>query len=330
MKKNILLIYGGGGTEHEISEVSARFLKTQVDSNVFNVYEVEIKHDSSWSFEGKEVWLDFNSCLFIDQQKECTIDLVIPCLHGFPGETGDLQSYLEMIKVPFIGCGSETSKICFNKASTKLWLESSKIPTTPFITVSSPNEEQLQTAHDFFKLHKSVFVKATNQGSSVGCYPVNSEDELADTVMAAYALSPYVIIEKSIKGRELEVAVFEYNNSIHCTPPGEIVCPSQFYSYDEKYNKESQTKTFIEAPNLSKQQMNKIKNYALKAFEVLKLRHLCRVDFFLADDGEIFINEINTFPGMTPISMFPKMMEHHGVSFKNFFAQILDSSLTKK
>lgn len=327
MKKNVLLIFGGGGTEHEVSQVSAKCLKNQIDSEKYNVVDIEIKHDGSWKHYSDDVEINFSGELIVNNKKLFQVDLVIPCLHGFPGETGDLQSYLEMIKVPYIGCSSETSKLCFNKISTKLWLESSQIPTTPFLTITSPSDEQLKQVQDFYSKHGDLFIKASNQGSSVGCYPVNNKDEIADTIMAAYALSPYVLVEKQIQGRELEVSVFEFDSEVHCTVPGEIVCPSKFYSYEEKYAQKSDTKTFIEAKNLTVDQIDKIKELAIKAFDVLKLRHLARIDFFFTNDGEIYINEINTFPGMTPISMFPKMMENYGVKFNEFFSQTIEKSL---
>ena len=120
MKKNILLIYGGGGTEHEVSQVSANFLRSQIDEHKYNIVDIEIKHDGSWKKDLDKVEINFDGELLINGTIAFKIDLVIPCLHGFPGETGDLQSFLEMIKVPYIGSNSESSKLCFNKISTKV------------------------------------------------------------------------------------------------------------------------------------------------------------------------------------------------------------------
>lgn len=329
MKKNLLLIYGGGGTEHEVSVVSSQYLKSQIDEDIYNIVEVEITHEGIWKHFSDTVELNFNGELVVNGKAAFKIDIVIPCLHGFPGESGDLQSFLEMMNIAYIGCNSETSKLCFNKISTKLWLEAYKIPTTPFLAINSCDDEELKKVVDFQNKHNELFIKASNQGSSVGCFQLKDASEIADTVMAAFALSPYVLVEKDIEGRELEVSVFKYNNEIHATAPGEIVCPKNFYSYEEKYDDVSGTKTMVEAEGLSQTQIKKIKELAIKASHVLKLRHLSRIDFFLTNEGEIFINEINTFPGMTPISMFPKMMENDGVKFKDFLAQILTDSITK-
>lgn len=327
MKKNLLLIYGGGSTEHEVSIISAQYLKSQIDDKKYNIVEVEITHDGTWKHYSDTVEINFQKELVVNGKPLFEVDIVIPCLHGFPGETGDLQSFLEMIGIAYIGCNSETSKLCFNKISTKLWLEAYDIATTPFLAINSASEEELLKVEEFQKIHSELFIKASNQGSSVGCFPLKEASEIADTVVAALALSPYVVVEKSIEGRELEVSVFSYNNEVHATVPGEIVCPTKFYSYEEKYANKSDTKTMIEAENITPAQVEKIKEMAIKAYHVLKLRHLSRIDFFLTNQGEIYINEINTFPGMTPISMFPKMMENYGVQFKDFLSQTIDESI---
>lgn len=329
MKKNLLLIYGGGGTEHEVSMVSSGFLKSQIDEDLYNIVEIEITHAGVWKHYSDTVEINFNGELVVNGKVAFKVDIVVPCLHGFPGETGDLQSFLEMNGIPYIGCNSETSKLCFNKISTKLWLEAYNIATTPFLAINSCDDEELKRVEDFQKVHKELFIKASNQGSSVGCFPLKDPSEISDTVVAAFALSPYVVVEKNIEGRELEVSVFRYNNEIHATVPGEIICPNKFYSYEEKYQDESKTQTMIEAQGLTTSQIKKIKEMAIKSYQVLKLRHLSRIDFFLSKDGEILINEINTFPGMTPISMFPKMMENYGVKFKDFLSQILKDSIAE-
>lgn len=327
MKKNLLLIYGGGSTEHEVSIISAQYLKSQIDDKKYNIVEVEITHDGTWKHYSDTVEINFQKELVVNGKPLFEVDIVIPCLHGFPGETGDLQSFLEMIGMAYIGCNSETSKLCFNKVSTKLWLEAYDIATTPFLAINSASEEELLKVEEFQEIHSELFIKASNQGSSVGCFPLKEASEIADTVVAALALSPYVVVEKSIEGRELEVSVFSYNNEVHATVPGEIVCPTKFYSYEEKYADKSDTKTMIEAENITPAQVEKIKEMAIRAYHVLKLRHLSRIDFFLTNQGEIYINEINTFPGMTPISMFPKMMENYGIQFKDFLSQTIDESI---
>lgn len=318
MKKNILLVKGGGGTEHDISLVSSKYLKSNIDTSLYNVIDILIDKDFTWRDENLNiVELNFNKEL-IGPNFKIKIDAAIPCIHGYPGETGDIQSYFEMIKLPYIGCGSEASKLAFNKISTKLWFKDLGIPNTPFMLCSDESIETLNNAASFFDEHKNIFIKASNQGSSVGCYPVTKKEDVEHFLKEAFKFSPYVLIEKTVNARELEVSVFEFNGEIKTTVPGEINCPSKFYSFEEKYNQHSKTTTSIVAENVPEQISSKIREYAHKAFSSLKLRHLSRIDFFLCDDGNIYLNEINTFPGMTPISMFPKMMENSGVKFYDF------------
>lgn len=321
MKKNLLLIFGGGGSEHDISIVSSKYLKSSINTEDFNIIEVEITKNDGWKSNNKKSNLDFDGYLNIEGKEKVKIDFVVPCIHGFPGETGDLQSYLELIKLPYLGCNSESSKICFNKALTKLWLDKVGIATTPFIILSDNSKDSLLQIRDFYNEHGSLFVKASNQGSSVGCYPLTDLNKLEDIIQEAFSLSDFVIVEKNITGRELEVSTFEYKNQIHASKPGEIICPSKFYSFEEKYNNSSHTETAIEAKNLTDEQVIKIQTMAKNAFQCLKLSDLSRIDFFLTQEGEIFINEINTFPGLTPISMFPKMMENYGVKFKDYLSE---------
>lgn len=320
--KNILLVVGGGGTEHEISLISSEYIASQVDSNKFALYQVEITKNHEWKYQGQSCSINFNRELEFGSNK---VDLhaAIPCIHGYPGETGDIQSFFELIKLPYFGCNPQTSILCFNKLATKLLLESYGVQTTPFIQIINPDETDL--ASQFFNKHKSVYVKATNQGSSVGCYKVDKLEELTARIKEAFQFSPFVILEKNISGRELEVAAFEYNGEIHTTVPGEIICPNDFYTYEEKYATDSATTTETVAKNIPDTVLTEIAGQSQLAFKALKLRHLSRIDFFYTDEGEVLINEINTFPGHTKISMFPSMMENHGVKYSDFINQHLDS-----
>lgn len=323
MKKNLLLICGGAGTEHDISIISAKYLRSQIDQDVYNIIDIEINKDFEWVHYNEKILIDFSGQLVLRDDSKVQIDAVIPCIHGYPGETGDLQSFFEMIKVPYFGCNSETSKICFNKILTKLWLDKVGIKTTPFIVLNENNSKSISEVEKFFDAHGSLFIKASNQGSSVGCYPLHTKDKTSEILDKAFALSDFVLVEKELTGRELEVSTFEYQGRVHATVPGEIVCPSKFYTFEEKYDSDSGTKTFVEAQGLTQEQILSIQDIAKSAFTSLKLKDLSRIDFFLTHDGQILVNEINTFPGLTPISMFPKMMENYGVKFSDFITERL-------
>lgn len=323
MKKNLLLIYGGGSTEHDVSIVSAEYLRTKINKEIYTIIDIEINKDFEWINEGKKLSLNFNGDLILADKSHLKIDIVVPCIHGYPGETGDLQSYLEMIGMPYFGCSSESSKICFNKIITKLWLDKVGIETTPFLALTENSTESLVKVESFFEEYGSLFVKASNQGSSVGCYPLHKKDLIKETIHSAFSLSDFVLVEQELTGRELEVSAFEYQGEVHATNPGEIICPSKFYSFEEKYKDSSDTKTFVEAQDLTDEQKSAINEMAVSAFKTLKLKDLSRIDFFLTSSGHILINEINTMPGMTPISMFPKMMENYGIKFSDYMTERL-------
>lgn len=325
MKKNILVMSGGGGCEHEISLVSAAHLKSLLKGHPdFEVFDLEIKKNGDRVTDKNELveLRRAGQLVFLETEKSIDIDYFIPCFHGYPGETGDIQSLFEMMGKPYLGSGSEGSILAFNKVSTKLWLDALSIPNTPWVFLST--EAETDKALVFFEKHKDVFVKASSQGSSVGCYHVTDKAELITSLKKAFELSPFVIVEKTIDARELEVAVFEYQGAVHATWPGEVVCPSKFYSYEEKYDPKSQTFTHTRASGLDEELVETIKGHALQAFKGLKLRHLSRIDFFWnPNTGELYLNEINTFPGMTPISLFPKMVEAYGVKLKDYLTDII-------
>ena len=310
-KKNVLLLCGGGSTEHDVSLVSVKNIRDCLGSLPdVNLKTVEINKSGEWIDEsGKKFVLDPKM-----------FSLAIPCIHGYPGETGDIQSYFEMIGLPYLGCNSETSKMCFNKITTKLWATALGVANTPYIFITDFTDAHLQEAKKFCSLHGDVVVKASNQGSSVGCYLVEKSHDPTETIKKAFAFSPFVLMEKRLHPRELEVSVYEFDGKLQISYPGEIICPSKFYSYEEKYSQESQTTTETKAKDLSDEVVAKITEYSTRLYYGLKIRHLSRIDFFL-DGNEIYLNEINTFPGLTPISMFPKMMEANGHSFKAFLSQ---------
>ncbi|PJG58819.1 D-alanine--D-alanine ligase [Aeromonas cavernicola] len=324
---HVLLLCGGGGAEHEVSLRSANFLEKQLSLLPHvDVTRVEIFADRWLSADGRECKLGLDKLLSFDNMAR-VVDYVVPCIHGYPGETGDLQSFLELAGLPYLGCGAEASKICFNKVTTKLWLSAIGIPNTPYLFLTEQDETSIATARDALAQWGRVFIKAASQGSSVGCYAASNDAELVKGIRDAFGYSDQVLIEKAVKPRELEVAVYQYGDQLVATYPGEICVPQdKFYSYEEKYSSTSHTETALRAQGLTPAQADAIHGYAIKAFRQLKLSHLSRIDFFLTEDGEILLNEINTFPGMTSISMFPKLLAHHGHSFDHFLAQILHNA----
>lgn len=318
---HVLLLCGGGSAEHEVSLVSANFIEQQLKAiDGVSYTRVEMTKNEGWLDSNQHPCeLNLDKTLSVVGEQRIAIDYVIPCVHGFPGETGDLQSLFDLAGLPYLGCGAEASTNCFNKITTKLWFDALNIPNTPYVFLSENTEDAHQQAQAALTKWGKVFVKAACQGSSVGCYSVANSEQLRVAVNNAFGYSNQVLIEKTIKPRELEVAAYQFGDQLIITKPGEVSCPDdKFYSYEEKYSTDSLSTTQVEANNLTSEQIEAIQDYARKAFEQMKLKDLSRIDFFLSEDDEILLNEINTFPGMTPISMFPKMLENYGHSFTDF------------
>ncbi|MDA0148330.1 D-alanine--D-alanine ligase [Vibrio sp. LaRot3] len=328
-KTSILLLCGGGSSEHEVSLVSANYLQSQLElTEEFSVIRVEMKKDGWFTENGELALLDTNTGQLNFADTSLHIDFVVPCIHGFPGETGDIQSLLELSGIPYLGCRAEASTNSFNKITSKLWYDALGIPNTPYLFLSEDNQESYTRSVEAFNQWGSVFVKAACQGSSVGCYKVTELSELQKAISDAFTYSDQVLVEQAVKPRELEVAAYEYNGELVLTKPGEVKAPEDaFYSYEEKYAETSHSTTDIEAQNLTEDQLESIRVNAEKVFKQMKLRHLSRIDFFLTPDGQIYLNEVNTFPGMTPISMFPKMLENNGDKFHEFLAYCVNSSI---
>ncbi|EPE2666404.1 D-alanine--D-alanine ligase [Vibrio parahaemolyticus] len=328
MIKNILLLCGGGSSEHEISLLSANFVEQQLNliQNV-KVTRVEIKNEGWVTDQGELVYLDLNTKQLCSNESNQTIDFIVPCIHGFPGETGDIQSLFEIAGIPYLGCGPEASSNSFNKITSKLWYDALDIPNTPYLFLTRNDEHAHRQAEQAFEKWGKVFVKAARQGSSVGCYSVTKKQAIAKAVNDAFGYSDQVLVEKAVKPRELEVAAYEMNGELHITKPGEVIAPDgAFYSYDEKYSSSSHSLTEVEAKNLTQQQIDKIRHASETVFKQMNLRHLSRIDFFLTEDNEIYLNEVNTFPGMTPISMFPKMLQNNGHKFHEFLEDCINSA----
>ncbi|MDF4257794.1 D-alanine--D-alanine ligase [Vibrio parahaemolyticus] len=327
MIKNILLLCGGGSSEHEISLLSANFVEQQLNliQNV-KVTRVEIKNEGWVTNKGELVYLDLNTKQLCSNESNQTIDFIVPCIHGFPGETGDIQSLFEIAGIPYLGCGPEASSNSFNKITSKLWYDALDIPNTPYLFLTRNDEHAHRQAEQAFEKWGKVFVKAARQGSSVGCYSVTKKQAIAKAVNDAFGYSDQVLVEKAVKPRELEVAAYEMNGELHITKPGEVIAPDgAFYSYDEKYSSSSHSLTEVEAKNLTQEQIDKIRHASETVFKQMNLRHLSRIDFFLTEDNEIYLNEVNTFPGMTPISMFPKMLQNNGHKFHEFLEDCINS-----
>lgn len=347
MKKNLLILFGGESSEHEVSEISAYNVIKAIDTDEYNIFKIGITKKGIWYlYEGDNEfikggkWEQFNnkrafispcksySGIVVENQdkfEKIPIDVCYPVLHGKNGEDGTIQGLLTLAGIKFVGCGCMSSALCMDKVMAKMIFEENGIPHTPYVYMKKGDniEEFIKEVAE--KIGYPCFVKPSNAGSSVGAKKVKEEAELFGAINDAFCHDYKVLVEKFINCREIETAVMG-NFEISVAGPGEITSESEFYDYDTKYITNSNVGYVIPA-DLSASQTHKIVEYAKKAYKALDCKGLSRIDFFLSkDDGEIYLNEINTLPGFTDISMYPKLFMSEGVSYKTIVSELLKNA----
>ena len=328
-KLKLGVIYGGMSSENEVSKVSAKSVMDNLNKEKYDIIPIYIDKDGNWFNNDKEI---DNIINFLKE-----MDVLFPVLHGLYGEDGSIQGLFELIKKPYVGCKILGSSIGMDKVYTKIIFKKAGLSVAPsiyikkyndkFIYVSKSFEEEILDIDNIVKkaeeeLSYPMFIKPSNQGSSVGIKKANNSKELKDAIIYASNYDRKILIEQGINGQEVECAVLG-NEDVISSTVGEIIAADEFYSYDAKYNN-SESKTLIPAL-ISEEKIKEIKNLAVKAFKAIDGKGLSRVDFFVEKGtGKVYINEINTMPGFTSISMYPKLMEASKISY----SELLDRLIT--
>ena len=344
-RRKIGLLYGGRSGEHEISVRSARSVADVLDRGAYDLTLVGIDRGGRWHVTGTEAPPDAegveagqgpevipaageNGCRLLradDGSEVAEIDVIFPVLHGPHGEDGTIQGYCDVIGVAYVGAGVLGSAIGMDKDVHKRLLRDAGIPIVPYEVVRSHEwaNAREEIEERIGRLGSTTFVKPANLGSSVGISKVGSVSELHDALALAFRFDHKAVVERAIDAREIECAVLG-NNDPRASLPGEIAPGQDFYSYDDKYSTGSSAKLLVPAP-LSASQTEKIQTLAVRAFRVLELRGMARVDFFLdRSSEEIYLNEPNTLPGFTSISMYPRMWEVSGLSFAALVSELIE------
>ena len=334
-RTKILLLFGGESSEHEVSISSARNVFAAMDDTKFEVILCYIDTVGKWwlleSFDADisshadssqiVPVLGAQSFITLPNNQVIKPDVILPILHGKNGEDGSVQGLAQLLHVPIVGCDMTASAICMDKLATKEILDSHNITTAPY-DVHRTHDARPDFNHLSMRLGSPMFVKPARAGSSVGVSKVYSEDELIKALDLAHQHDNVVLIERGIAGRELEVAVL--GNAPHHTASGvgEIKPGDDFYSYDAKYSPDSTSQAIISA-DLDESTRSRIQRQAKLVYEVLGCKGLARVDFFLTDDGTLYVNEVNTMPGFTNISMYPKLWRAEGVSYAQLIERLI-------
>ncbi|WP_010098255.1 D-alanine--D-alanine ligase [Ornithinibacillus scapharcae] len=351
-KKKVGIIFGGKSAEHEVSLQSAKNIVDAIDKEKFDVVLIGIDKAGKWHLNDKSSYLlnaenpklialnktDDNVAIVPGSSNNQLIhadnaagldqlDVVFPIVHGTLGEDGSLQGMLRMANLPFVGPSVLGSSVCMDKDIAKRLLQSAGINVAKGITVKRSNKDQIRFDEVSKALGTPMFIKPANQGSSVGVSKVKSEEEFNIAVEEAFQYDHKIVIEENIVGREIEVAVLG-NDDPKASVPGEILPNTDFYSYESKYIDEKGADLAIPA-ELTEDQVKKIQAAAIEAFKTLECEGLARVDFFLTENDELYVNEVNTLPGFTKISMYPKLWELSGVPYSELISRLIDLALER-
>lgn len=338
------VIFGSKSTEHDVSVVSASYIIKNLNKKKYDIYPIYIDKNNDWYevldtpkiYKIGEVPGDIKAINNVLKYLK-GMDVIIPAMHGLYGEDGAIQGFLKIVGVPCVGCNILASSVCMDKVYTKILLKNAGINVTPDLYIRYENNKFYYVNQNFDlvdvtvldidklilkNLSYPVYVKPSNSGSSVGISKASNKDELNVALYEAKKYDEKILIEKAIDAREIECAVLNDLVSI----PGEVLSATEFYSYDSKY-KNSKSKTVIPAL-ISDDMVQDIQDVAKRAFRAVDAKGMARIDFFIdKKTNEIYLNEINTIPGFTEISMYPKLIENMGISYTELLDKLIDSAI---
>ncbi|PMY35492.1 MULTISPECIES: D-alanine--D-alanine ligase [Pseudomonas] len=351
-KLRVGIIFGGRSAEHEVSLQSARNIVDALDRERFEPVLIGIDKNGHWHLNDTSNFLinQENPALIALNQSNRElavvpgkasqqlvetssqellghVDVIFPIVHGTLGEDGCLQGLLRMADLPFVGSDVLGSAVCMDKDISKRLLRDAGLAVTPFITLNRATAARTDFAQAQSKLSLPMFVKPANQGSSVGVSKVTSEAQYHAAIELALGFDEKVLVESAVSGREIECAVLGNDQPI-ASGCGEIVVGSGFYSYDSKYIDDQAAQVVVPA-DLSEEVSERIRTLAVEAFQVLGCSGLARVDVFLTQGGEVLINEINSLPGFTRISMYPKLWQAAGMTYSELVSRLIELALER-
>jgi D-alanine-D-alanine ligase len=347
-KIRVGILFGGCSAEHEVSLQSAKNVVDALDKNKYEVVLIGIDKQGRWCINDSSQFLlnaedpkliklnqsnlevglipgrRQDQLIIVEQNSNISnLDVVFPILHGPLGEDGSIQGLLRLANLPFVGSSVLGSAICMDKDVTKRLLQQANLPICKYITLKK-YDEPLIFSEAVHQLGLPIFIKPANMGSSIGVSKVNNEDDFIRAIELAFKYDNKILLEENVKGREIEISVLGNENPM-TSVAGEIVIKNGFYSYDVKYIEDSAA---LEVPaNISQNVYETMQKLAISAFKVLECKGLARCDFFLLDDGRVYINEINTMPGFTKISMYPRLWNVSGIAYSELISRLIDLAL---
>jgi len=351
-KIRVAIIFGGKSAEHEISIISAKNVIDAIDKDKYKPVPIGIDKDGTWYLNDESKFIlessnpklakinradikvalvptnNSNELVSItDNKNKGRIDVAFPVLHGTYGEDGSIQGLLRMANIPYVGADVLGSAVGMDKDVLKRLLRDAEIPTPKFEVFDKKTIKNISFEKLAEKLGAPMFIKPANLGSSVGISKVDNKEEFRKAVEDAFKYDKKIIIEESITGREIECSVLGNEDPI-ASLPGEIVVNNGFYSYETKYLDE-ETATLEIPAKLPEEIVEKVQECAVKTFKTLCCSGMARVDFFLCDDNKILVNEINTIPGFTKISMYPKLWKASGITYRELIDRLIQLAINR-
>ncbi len=330
--KSVLLLFGGESSEHEVSIASAKNVFGAIDKTEYDVSLGYIDKVGHWwlvdDFEDltgsqNELLPVLGGGWFkLSDDSDLKVDVILPILHGEHGEDGTVQGLAELLHIPMVGSGVEASVVSIDKELTKRVAEHAGVNIVPYIGYRR-GEETPAWQQVTEKLGSTVFVKPSRLGSSVGVSKVDNEIDFQTALIEAAKLDDKVLIEQAIVGREIEVSVLGNVTDFAVSEPGEVVPDREFYSYESKYDPDSQSKVMTPA-DLPKDKAEEIKALTRTVFKAVEGKGLARIDFFLTPEGKVYFGEVNTMPGFTNISMYPKSWQAAGISYSDLISRLIE------
>ena len=336
-KARIIVLFGGESAEHDVSCVTAAHVLRALDPQKYDVTTVGITRDGQWVHAAlpsapdvkalSTIGSPTSSSLIFDAQNDSSQLVVIPLLHGPMGEDGTVQGLLELAHVAYVGTGVLGSAVAMDKSIAKQIMSANSIAQQKFITVRDTDDQDKIIDQAINQLGLPVFVKPANMGSSIGVKKAKTRGEIVSALTNAFEFDEWALIEEAVTGREIEVAVLG-NENPRASVPGEIVPSHEFYDYEDKYIGDG-AQLLVPAP-LSESEVAEVQQLALKIYRTLRSDGMARVDFFYEKGGRGFLcNEINTIPGFTPISMYPKLWQASGLSYSQLLDELIELAIAR-
>jgi D-alanine-D-alanine ligase len=337
-----MLLFGGRSAEHDVSRVTAVAVARALDPERYDVVPVGIDTDGRWVLaeEARELLESSRDALpaaftvagelvpvpSASSRESLDVDVVIPLLHGPYGEDGTVQGLLELAGLPYVGSGVLGSAVGMDKVMMKRALRAEGLPVAASLALRDGEDVETFCGEVEATLGYPCFVKPSNMGSSVGVSKAHDRAELREAIALALEYDEWVLVEEEVRGREIEVAVLG-DHPPEASLPGEVVPGAEFYDYSDKYE-DGRAKLLAPAP-LDEAQTEEVRGLAIEAFEACRCEAMARVDFFLSEEHGFVVNELNTIPGFTPISMYPRLWEVSGLAYSALLDRLVELAMER-